>query len=145
MSDKSFTNSGTIANKTIASGGAMNFALTMKCNVKRRNPNASKNALNEIDYGKVKDWDNVYINIPCRLEIQSSPIQFKPTGERVAPMNILYVNASTPLKVEDRVFIGNTDAVGLNIVQEFIVQGTKPALSMVGLPTDHLEYDLLIP
>ena len=142
---KSLTNDSIVSVISPVSAGASFFLLTHKCNVKRRAENPSANILNEPDYGVPQDWVNVYVNLPCRLEITSSQIQFKPTGERVPPMNVLYIDASTPLKVQDRVWFLDTNVTGLGVVQEFIVQGAKPALNMLGLPQHHLEYELLVP
>lgn len=144
---KTFTSDGSVATITPVDAGPLFFALTQLCNVQRRSSNPSYDSMNAPDYGPVKDWPTVYVNIPCRLEIKilSSAIQFKPTGERIQPQNVLYVDASTPLNVEDRVFILNNSVPGLEYAQEFIVQGTNPALNMIGLPYHHLEYELIVP
>jgi hypothetical protein len=144
MADKTFTTEGIVTIVLPVIAGTMFFALPHLCNVKRRVETPSKNVLNEPDYGKSKDWANIYVNLPCRLEISSSKVQFAPTGLRVPPINRLYVDASTPLKVMDRVYF-NPSVSGLGVVQEFIVQGAMPALDMVGQPSHHLEYELIIP
>ena len=144
MPDKTFTTDSTIGVTPPIIGG-MSWLLSHKCNVRRRPTNPSRNVLNELSYGKVDTWNYVYVNIPCRLEISQSTIQFKSTGERVEPTNILYVDFSTPLNVEDRIFMIDTSTTGLGLNQEFIVQGTTPALDMVGQPKHHLEYHLIIP
>lgn len=142
---KQFTSDASVASNSISYGGATFFMLTMICSVKRRADNYSVDILNEPSYGDVKDWDNIYVNIPCRLEVSNSNIQFKPTGERIPPKNILYVDASTPLQVEDRVIFSNNNVNGLGFQQEFIVQGCVPALDQIGQPSHHLEYELLCP
>jgi hypothetical protein len=126
--------------------GPLTFMLQQKCTVKRRALVPAVDILNAPSYGKVINWSNVYVNLPCRLEVYSpSSIQFKPTGERIEPSNILYVDCSTPLKPEDRVFLLNIEDTGLYYYQEFIVQGAVPALTMMGLPQHHLEYNLIVP
>jgi hypothetical protein len=145
---KSLSNDGYVSVVSPGISGPMWALFTHKCNVKRRATYPIKDALNAPSYGTVNTWMNVYVNLPCRLEISSSDIQFKPTGERVAPTNILYVDVSTPLKIEDRVFMvfdSKNDVAGLGYQQEFIVQGTVPALTMLGQTGHHSEYILVMP
>jgi hypothetical protein len=145
MPNINLTSDSFVAVQSPVVSGSIFAALTMKCNVKRRAGNPVKDILNAPNYGKVDNWVNIYINLPCRLEIKQSSIQFKPTGERVEPTNILYVDASTPLNIEDRVFMVSSDNVsGLGYQQEFIVSGVMPAISMIG-GIDHYEYSLIIP
>jgi len=140
---KRFTNDGVVAVVSPIIAGPMFSMFNMKCNVKRRASTPTKDILNAPSYGTVDTWDNVYVNIPCRLEIIKSPIQFKPTGERVLPVNILYVDCSTPLKIQDRIILDNK-YTGLRYSQEFIVQGAQPALDMLRRPQHHLEYRLTL-
>jgi hypothetical protein len=139
-----FTTDAIVSNLTSVISGPMYAMFSMKCNVKRRNSNPIKDLLNAPSYGKTDTWANVYINIPCRLETIKSQIQFKPTGERAEPINILYVDCSTPLKIEDRIILDNK-FTGLRYSQEFIVQGAVVALDMLRRPQHHLEYKLIIP
>ena len=146
MPNQNFTVDSVITSLTTTPlSGFINPAFIHICNVKRRNNNL-KDLLNAPDYGYTDNWDNVYINLPCRLEISNpSDIQFKETGERIKPTNILYVDFATPLKAEDRIYILNSDLVSLGYGTEFIVQGRIPALDMIRKPRHHLEYNLIVP
>jgi len=147
MNDQNLTTDAIVAVVSpVSNSGSLYSALTHKCNVKRRDVNASRDALNEIDYGNTIDWANIYIDLPCRLEIvRANPIEFKPTGERMKPKTILYVDASTPLKPEDRVYMLDNRTTGLPKQQEFVVQGALPAMNMIRQPRHHLEYRLALP
>jgi len=115
----------------------------LKCIVKRRSA-ISRDILNAPDYGNVSNWDIIYDALPCSLEVyQKSDIEFKPTGERVEPVNILYVGPDALLDVEDRIFFNGVDS-GLGYDQEFIIQGCNPALDMLG-GIEHYEYEMIIP
>jgi hypothetical protein len=116
---------------------------TLKCTVKHR-LQGTRDMLNAPSYGEPSSWETIYTDLPCSLEVYSkSDIQFKPTGERMEPTNILYVGIDTPLDIEDRIYFAGVDS-GLGYDQEFVVQGANPAIDMMG-QIDHLEYELIIP
>ncbi len=146
MSLLAFTSDAYVGVPPTVNAGPMFFALTMLCNVVRRSSAPTSDSLNAPSYGTVDTWVPVYVNLPCRLEIyRQSMIQFKPTGERIEPRTYMYVDASTPLQVEDRIFFLNNSVTGLGQQQEFIVQGALPGVDMIGQPNHHIEYELLVP
>jgi hypothetical protein len=106
--------------------------LLNKTVIVRRRPSVSADALNAPNYGKPITWPVVYPALKCRIETNSSPIQFKPTGERQPASNNMYCDNDVDVRAEDRVYDGN---------DVWIVEGRQDYFNMAG-GIHHYEFSL---
>ena len=121
----------------------INFLLNKTVVVKRRadwtvgTGHATRDVLNAPNYGTPSTWTTVYAALKCRIEYKmNAPIQFKPTGERVPPPVVMFIDDNVDIRTEDRIFDTEND-------EEWIVEGRQSYYNSVG-GIHHYEYSLLI-
>jgi hypothetical protein len=124
----------------------LNYILNQEVVVKRRiawdDASATRDALNAPSYGTPDNWKTIYSALKCRIEYvggtrSGSRIEFRPTGERVKPIAIMFIDDDMDIRAEDRII----DSVG---VFNWIVEGKQILYNTVG-GIHHYEYQLNIP
>jgi len=95
---------------------------------------APRDVLNAPSYGDPTTWDIVYAALKCRIETMGASIQFKPTGERIPPQVIMFIDDDVDVRPEDRIFDGT---------MTWIVEGKQTHYNTVG-GIHHYEYTLLV-
>jgi hypothetical protein len=117
----------------------IHFLLNKEVIVKRRDnwetAPAPRDILNAPSYGSTDSWTTIYPALRCRIETTNAPIQFKPTGERVPPSCLMYIDEDVDIKAEDRIYDGDN---------YYIVEGKQTHWDTVG-GVHHYEYSLLVP
>ena len=122
----------------------LNYILNKVVTVKRRKGwrvgEAPRDILNAPSYDKPENWETVYPSLKCRIEFVASarygfPIEFKPTGERLQPRTVMFVDDNVDIRPEDRIFDGD---------MVWIVEGKQIYYNTVG-GIHHYEYSLLVP
>ena len=116
--------------------------------IRRRDPSAARNSLNEPDYGDETTWPIIYSDRWVRTEYPDLQMQFTETGERImlpssAASGVnMYVESDTTVLAEDRVIITSIDDATL-INQLYIVTAVFPEYNAMG-DTHHYIVELQI-